>query len=299
MHIAMANWMRAESIETTIARLVRYGYDAIELSGEPNIYDTKKVGTLLKDNGLTCWGILSLMHEGRDLISADEVVRANTIQYLKDCVTMAKELGGCEVTVVPSLVGKVTPMDTPEQEWAWAVEGLKEVYDYSTKEGIVLAIEPINRFETHFINRHDQALLLAEAVGPLCGVCLDCFHLAMEESDPYQAILNTGDRLLDLHATENNRMACGLGTYDWVRLLITLRAIGYDGALTVEYVAPLDRTPANPYKNAMAPAETNLTSEQLGFIKNHASGVLSEEFYTWLAEESIKTLRDAMKKVGV
>jgi D-psicose/D-tagatose/L-ribulose 3-epimerase len=299
MHVAMANWMRAESIETTIGRLVRYGYDSIEISGEPKIFHTKRVGSLLKENGLKCWGVVSLMHEGRDLINADETIRAKTIQYLKDCVIMAKELEGCEVTVVPSQVGKVTPMDTSEQEWTWAIEGLKEVYAYSEKAGIVLAIEPINRFETHFVNRHDQALLLAEAVGPHCGVCLDCFHLNIEEIDPYQAILNTGDRLFDFHATENTRMACGLGSYDWVRLLTTLRAIDYDGALTVEYVAPLDRTPANRYENAIAPAEAEMTLEQLDFIKDHASGVLSEEFYSWLAEESIKTLRQAMAKVGV
>jgi sugar phosphate isomerase/epimerase len=299
MQIAMANWMRAESIETTIGRLARYGYDSIEISGEPEITDTKKVDKLLKENNLKCWGVLSLMHKGRDLINADETIRARTVQYLKDCVTMAKELNGQEVTIVPSQVGKITPMDTPEQEWAWAIEGLQEVYAHSEREGIVLAIEPINRFETYFINRHDQALLLAETVGPRCGVCLDCFHLAMEESDPYQAILNTGDRLFDFHATENNRMACGLGNYDWIRLLTTLRAVNYNGALTVEYVAPLDRTPANPYKNAVAPAEADLTPEQLGFIKDHASGVLSEEFYSWLAEESIKTLRQAMVKVGV
>ena len=76
-------------------------------------------------------------------------------------------------------------------------------------------------------------------------------------------------------------------------------AINYDGALTVEYVAPVDRTPANPYQNATAAAESDLTPEQLGFIEIHASGVLSQEFYTWLAEESIKTLRHAMAKVGV
>ena len=299
MHIAMANWMRAEPIETTVTRLVRYGYDAIELSGEPQIFDTKKVDKLLKDNSLKCWGVLTLMHEGRDLISADEATRANTIQYLKDCVAMAKELEGREVTIVPSQVGKVIPTSSPEQEWAWAVEGLKEVYAHSEQAGILLAIEPINRFETYFINRHDQALLLAEAVGPLCGVCLDCFHLNIEEADPYQAILNTGHKLFDFHTTENNRLACGLGSYDWLRLLTTLKTIDYDGALTVEYVAPLDRTPANPYQNATAAAESDLTPEQLGFIENHASGVLSQEFYTWLAEESIKTLRQAMEEIGV
>jgi sugar phosphate isomerase/epimerase len=299
MQIAMANWMRAESIETTVARLVRYGYDAIELSGEPRTYDTGIVGKLLRDNGLKCSGVLTLMHNGRDLISADEWVRVNTVQYLKDCVAMAKELEAREVTIVPSQVGKVIPTCSPEREWAWAVEGLKEVYAYSEQQGILLAIEPINRFETYFINRHDQALMLAEAVGPNCGVCLDCFHLSIEEVDPYRAILNTGSKLFDFHATENNRMACGLGCYDWERLMTIFKSIDYQDALTVEYVAPLDRTPANPYPNATAAAESDITPEQLDFIENHASGVLSQEFYTWLAEKSIKTLRQAMQKVGV
>jgi sugar phosphate isomerase/epimerase len=293
----MHNWMRAEPIETTMRRLARYGYDSIEISGEPEKYDTKEVRQLLKENGLKCWGSVSLMFEGRDLIHASEQVRANSVKYLKDCITMVKELDGHEMTIVPSQVGKVNAMDTPEQEWAWAVEGLKEVYAHSEKAGILIALEPLNRFETNFLNRHDQALLLAKAVGPNCGICLDAFHINIEEADPYQAILNAGNKLVDFHVADNNRMACGQGSWDWGRLLVTLKAAGYDGALTVEFVAPLDRTPANPYKNAVASAEAELTPEQLKFIEDHGSGVLSDEFYSWLVEETAKTLRHALKKV--
>ncbi|MCB0225226.1 MAG: sugar phosphate isomerase/epimerase, partial [Anaerolineae bacterium] len=193
---------------------------------------------------------------------------------------------------------KVAAMASPEEEWAWAVEGLKEVYDHSEKAGIVLGLEPLNRFETNFLNRHDQALLLAEAVGPNCGICLDAFHINIEEANLYQAILNSHERLVAFHVADNNRMACGQGDYDWVRLLTTLKAAGYDSALTVEFVAPLDRTPANPYKNATADAESELTPEQLKFIEDHGSGVLSDEFYSWLVEVSANTLRDAIKKVN-
>ena len=94
-------------------------------------------------------------------------------------------------------------------------------------------------------------------------------------------------------------MACGQGDYDWTRLVTTLVAAGYNDALTVEFVAPLDRTPANPYKNATADAEAELTPEQLKFIEDHASGVLSDEFYSWLVEVSANTLRDALNNVGV
>ena len=290
MHLSMHNWMRAEPIDVTIRRLARYGYKSIELSGEPEIFDTKELRKLLAENGIACWGAVSLMFEGRDLIHADEAVRATSINYLNDCITMAKELDGYEMTIVPSQVGKVAAMDTPEQEWAWAVESLKEVYAHAQKEGIRMALEPLNRFETNFLNRADQALLLAEQVGPDCGVCIDTFHLNIEEANMIEAIKSSKERLVDFHVADNNRMACGMGALDWPLIVSTLKEIGYDGAVTVEFVAPLDRTPANPYQNAVAAAEQELTPEQLQFIQDHGSGVLSEEFYSWLVEETAKTL---------
>jgi sugar phosphate isomerase/epimerase len=270
--------------------LARYGYKSIELSGEPEVFDTKELRKLLADNGIACWGAVSLMFEGRDLIHADEAVRATSIKYLNDCITMAKELDGYEMTIVPSQVGKVAAMDTPEQELAWAVECLKEVYAHAQKEGIRMALEPLNRFETNFLNRADQAMLLAEEVGPDCGVCIDTFHLNIEEANMIEAIKSTKERLVDFHVADNNRMACGMGALDWPLIISTLKEIGYDGAVTVEFVAPLDRTPANPYRNAVAAAEQELTPEQLQFIQDHGSGVLSEEFYSWLVEETAKTL---------
>lgn len=295
MHLSMHNWMRAEPIEVTIRRLAKYGYGSIEIGGEPDKYDTAEVRQLLKDNGLRCWGSISLMFTGLDLIQADEAGRANTVKYLKDCVTMVKELEGEVMSIVPSEVGKVRPQADKDTEWNWAVEGLREVYAHAVKEGIRIAVEPLNRFETNFISRHDQALALANAVAPDCGVCLDAFHMNIEEADFYQALRNTGSRLYDFHVADNNRMACGMGALDWAAIVGTLKEIGYDGALTVEFVAPVDRTPANPYLNATAAAEKELTEEQLKFIQDHGSDVLSEEFYSWLVEETAKTLLPLIK----
>lgn len=292
MHLSMHNWMRAEPIEVTIRRLAKYGYKSIEISGEPELFDTREVSALLKENGLKCWGSVSLMFEGRDLVSHEANVRETSVEYIKDCITMVKELEGHEMTIVPGQVGRVTsPAEvTGDMEWAWAIECLKEIYAHGEKEGVLLALEPLNRFETNFLNRADQAMLLAEAVGPNCGVCIDTFHLNIEETDMFEAIKSTKERLVDFHVADNNRMACGMGALDWPRIVQTLKGIGYDGAITVEFVAPLDRTPANPYKNAMADAEAELTPEQLKFIEDHGSGVLSEEFYSWLVEETAKTL---------
>ena len=271
MHLSMHNWMRAEPIEVTVRRLARYGYRSIELSGEPEIYDTKEVRKLLAHYGLACWGVVSLMFEGRDLIDADDSVRASSIEYLNGCITMVKELDGYEMTIVPSTVGKVAAMDTPEQEWGVGGRrtegGLRPRTEGRGAHGAGAA----HRFETNFLNRADQAMLLAEEVGPDCGVCIDTFHLNIEEANLIEAIRSTKERLVDFHVADNNRMACGMGALDWPLIVNTLKEIGYDGALTVEFVAPLDRTPANPYKDAVAAAEQELTPEQLQFIQDHAA----------------------------
>src|SRR5690606_466069 len=151
-------------------------------------------------------------------------------------------------------------------------------------------IEPLNRFETYFLNRGAQALALAEATGPECGVCLDAFHINIEESDPYAAIRQVGKRLTTFHVADNNRMPAGHGTWDWPKLIATLREVGYDGALTAEFVAPIDRTPANPYPHAIETEPVNISPEQLKFIREHGSSLLSERFYDWLVEENAKTL---------
>ena len=282
MHLSMHNWMRAEPIEVTIARLAKYGYKSIEISGEPEKYDTKEVRGLLNQYGLSCWGSVTLMFPGLCFPAADEATRSRTVKYVKDCITMVKELDGQEMTIVPGTVGKVNPDSTPEKEWDWAVEGLKEVYDHAQKAGVRMALEPLNRFETYFVSRADQALALAEAVGPDCGVCLDTFHLNVEEADMLASIRRAGPRLVDFHVADNNRLACGMGALNWTAIVRTLKDVGYDGALTVEFVAPIDRTPANPFPEAIEQHPVNISAEQLKFIEDHGSSLLSESFYDYL-----------------
>ena len=74
-----------------------------------------------------------------------------------------------------------------------------------------MGLEPLNRFETYFLNRCEQALALADAVGGDCGVCLDAFHMNIEEADLLGAIRAAGDKLVDFHVADNNRMPPGHG----------------------------------------------------------------------------------------
>ena len=287
--LAAHNWMRPEPLEITLARLSRLGYEGIDIMGEPAKYEPKETRALLKKFKINCWGAVTIMIKSRDLVQQDKYLRLGSIEYTKDCITLIKELGGEILTLVPSEVGKITPMADPETEWKWAVESLKPICDHARKQKVRIALEPLNRFETNFLNRHDQALCLADACGPDIGVCLDAFHINIEEKDPYQAIKNVGKRLFDFHIADNNRCAPGDGKWDWKKLLKTLKDADYKGYLTTEFVIPFDRTPLAKKGEA---AGTTATAEELKFIRDHGSDLMSDADYSVHFERCIKHIRE-------
>ena len=283
--------MRAEPLEVTLERISRIGYDYIEIQGAPEMYDVDEVRSLLDKYGIGCYGSVTLMLEQRNLIAKNPAQRAMSVQYVKDIIKMVSALGGSMVSVVPGTVGKIVPDGRPEEEWQWAIEGLRECYDYGASHDVRLGIEPINRFETYFINRGAQALALAEEVGPNCGVCLDIFHMNLEEADYYETIRQCGHRLVNFHVADNNRFAPGMGHLDWPKIIEVLKSTGYDEVLSVEFAAPMDRTPANPHPGSVDTDPVGLSQEQKKFLEDHGSSAVTEEFYTLLTQRSFDTLR--------
>jgi D-psicose/D-tagatose/L-ribulose 3-epimerase len=244
--LAMHNWIHPEPIEASLERLARCGYDGIEISAEPDFYDAGEIARLLERYGLDCWGGVTRMLGGRDLVHSSREVRRAGVEYVKDSLRFVGELGGTVLTVTPSTVGKVEPMGSPEAEWSWCAEALRECQERASGLGVRMAIEPLNRFETHFVNRVDQALALAVEVGGDCGICLDLFHANIEEACWRDAIALAGTRIVDVHVADNNRRPPGEGSFDWLDVLRELAAAGYDGYLTLEFVSPVDRTPLAP-----------------------------------------------------
>ncbi|MEQ7007079.1 sugar phosphate isomerase/epimerase [Actinopolymorpha sp. B17G11] len=298
MHLSTHTWMRPEPLEVTLRRIGRFGYGSVELSGEPHRYDIADTRRQLADTGISCWGVVTIMQEPRNLAASEEKQRARTVDYFRSLVDLAAALDGQVVTVVPATVGKIVPDATPEEEWRWVVEGLREVYADCERHGIRLALEPLNRFETYFLNRVDQALALAAEVGPECGVALDTFHMNIEEADFLDAIRSAAGRIWDVHVADNNRFAPGMGSLDWTAIVSTLQEVRYTGALTVEFVAPVDRTPVSPYPNQVDKNQPNVSAEELAYIRDHGSSLLTEEFYTSLVQRSAETLRPLYERTN-
>ncbi|KAM0247862.1 hypothetical protein ACHAP5_003874 [Fusarium lateritium] len=297
MHLSSHTWMRPEPLEKTLERLVRLGYTSIELAGEPDQFPIEGTRQLLQKYNIKCWGTVTIQHGKRNLLAADPQQRRDTIDYMKQVVNMSAGLGGQIVTVVPGNVGTIIPSSTPENEWTWAVEGLREVAAFAQTNGIRVALEPLNRFETYFLNRTNQALALANEVGYNVGIAFDPFHLALEEKDLLAAIKACHSQIVDFHVSDNNRLAAGDGSFDWHSIMEALAEAGYDGGLAVEFMPSIDRTPVGAFgKKQLETGEVDVTPDQLQFIVDHGSGLLSDDYYTELLRRSAETMAPYVKR---
>jgi D-psicose/D-tagatose/L-ribulose 3-epimerase len=296
MKICMHTWMRPEPLATTIERLGRHGYDGIEIAAEPAVTDVAEVRDLLERHNLTCAGCLAMLMGGRDLFHEDSYVRQGTVRYVQDTIRLTNALGGRYLTIPPT-VGKVTPMGSARDEWQWYVESLRECLPVAAESDVRLVIEPLNRFESYLINRADQALALAEAVGAQCAVCLDIFHMNIEEADWAAAIRETAPRLGHFHVADNNRLPPGQGHVDWMRLLRELQTAGYDGWLAVEFMPALDLTPVSQRADIGDASEADVSQAMAQWLRDHGSGVLPERLYDEWVKQSIDFLRERIAEL--
>lgn len=115
------------------------------------------------------------------------------------------------------------------------VEFYAEMLDLVAGTDARVLLEPINRYESGYLNRVSDNLRIIEAVDhPNAGLLPDLFHMSIEESDPVQALRDAGDRIVHVHLGDNNRLLPGDGHLDWPGIIDALRDVGYTGSLNLE-----------------------------------------------------------------
>jgi len=219
------------------------GFDGVEIALEKE-GDIDYQATLdkLKKNDLECCSICGLFGPDRDIRGPNEEYIRNGIDYIKMCLDACSELE-CKVFAGPaySSVGRAN-MESEEdrkKQWKTAVESFKEVTDYAKEKGVYIAIEPLNRFETDFINIAEDAIRMVEDVGSdMLKIHLDTFHMNIEEKSSNQAILDSADLLYLLHASENDRGTPGSGQVRWDEIAQALKDISYDRYIVIESFTP-------------------------------------------------------------
>ena len=197
---------------------------------------------MVRDHGLVVLGLTpaaELPTETRDLASPDPARRAQAVDYCKSCVNMAAELNAAYAGVLPTPSGRFFGLGSYDDEWQWAVEGVREVGEYARSMSVLIGVEVLNRYEAFLLNTAAQGLRFVEEVDcESVKLILDVFHMHLEEVNLHSALRQAKDVLATLHLADTNRQGLGRGHLDLLALIRTLREIGYDGSICLEFNAP-------------------------------------------------------------
>ena len=254
------------------------GFDWFEVPLElTDTIDYVQAASILRDNGLGV-SVCAAMGEDRDLIHEDKAIRDNGMAYLKHCIDAVKTLGGAHLSgPLYSSVGRVWQMTADERarDTDLLVKQLSELAAYAGDMGAVLGVEPLNRFETSFINTAAQAIELVDRVDhPSFQMALDTFHMNVEEKSLGDAIRAAGPRLRHFHVGENDRGTVGSGHVAWAEVAAALRDIHYGGVVVMETFSSKVESIATAAAiwRPLAEDQDRLAAEGLAFLRKLFGG---------------------------
>lgn len=210
------------------------GFDGVELPlFGPDGYPAAKIGKALAEHGLgaTICSVVPI-----SLADSDAGRRRQAVDHVKKTLAVSAEIGAKMIAgPIHSPVGYLPGRRRTAEEWNWLLDSYQQITPVLDEYGLEIGIEPLNRFETYFLNTAADGVKLCEAIGhPRVGLLIDTFHSNIEEKDVAEAYRIAGRHLKHVHTCENDRGTPGSGHVEWDDVFRALRDVKYDGWLTIE-----------------------------------------------------------------
>ena len=224
------------------AQFKKWGFDSVEIAIEdPAHIDPAHVKRELDRHGLVCGSVCACLGPERDLRGTPEQ-QDTGLGYLMALINQMVVLD-CPSLIGPvySAVGRADALPSHEyrRQWKTAVKNLKLLCEFAEIQSRQVCLEPLNRFETDFINTCDQGLKMINDVNsPALKLLLDTFHMNIEEKHQGDAIRRAGRHLGHLHACGSDRGTPGNDHIDWRGIRTALRDIRYKGDVVIESFTP-------------------------------------------------------------
>lgn len=230
-------------LRSNFANLHWMGYEGVELAvREPAMVDPETIANLVDEFELTipaigtgqAWG-----EEGLSFTDPEPGIRRLAIERVKSHVPLAARFKA--VIIIGLIRGILKPGVSHLQAMAWLVEALQECCQAAAQQGVRLALEPINRYETSLVNSVSEGLHLIQSVDARnFGLLLDTFHMNIEEPSLDASMRACGSRIFHFHVADSNRWYPGAGHLDFSSIIQTLADIGYKGFISGEFMAKPD-----------------------------------------------------------
>jgi len=233
MHASLwgAGWTR-EVAELAIPEAANHGLEVIEIPLlEPDRVDVAHSRALLAKHNIAPTASLGLPAEVGAPLNADRAT-----PFLLRALEVAHALGcNCLSGVTYSTLGYRSGSPPTEAEYMTIVRALKPVAKRAGELGMMLGVEPCNRYETHMLNTAKQSVALLERIGePACMVHLDTYHTNIEEKGFDAALTDARGLCRYVHLSESDRGVPGSGNIDWTNVFRALKARNFSGDLVCE-----------------------------------------------------------------
>ncbi|MBI1925402.1 sugar phosphate isomerase/epimerase [Candidatus Poribacteria bacterium] len=236
MKLGVRGTIPGASLREKAEALQRTGFDGIELGPEYLNQPAEEILRQLSSTGIAVTAIVGSIK----LLHPDSQERQTAIPLDRERFAMAKALGASAVIEVP-VFGEPRFNDLPAgmsaRDYAkqLLISSLKALAPDIERTGVTLLIEPLNRYETRFINRLEQGAEIGAAVGsPGVKLLADFFHMQIEERVIADALRKYQKYVGYIHLADSNRLEPGAGHTDFRAGFDALKSVGYDGWLTIE-----------------------------------------------------------------
>ncbi len=215
------------------------GFEGVEVWGKGLTARVPELAEASAQIGLA----ISAVNHGRQgrLLDPDRDERERALAAFRQSVVDGVDLGATGVILVPHYAEATLPDLTPyksvvQLEYEMLHNHLRTLSDYVYAIGIDLYIEPINRYETHFLNTLADAIKVRRKIKdhPHVKLNADVFHMAMEEQNSLQALRDYAADIGYMHLSDSNRRLPGQGMIDFAALGAVLKDTGYKGWLALE-----------------------------------------------------------------
>lgn len=254
-----------------IDNIKKWGFDGIEFP----MFDTNgspwaKLKQQMDGLGMKST-VVSVLPAETSLVSDDAGKRQKALDHLRASIDACTKLGA-EVLAGPIFhpVGQLAGRGPTADERKRLVECLKTLAPVAEAAKVKISVEPLNRFETYVLNSQADAKAVSDAVNsPWVGHMYDTFHANIEEKGIEAAIKTGGNRINHVHVSANDRATPGEDHVDYATTFKALKAIGYDGWLTIEAFGEWlpELAGATCIWRKMAPSEEHIAKEGAKFTR--------------------------------
>ncbi len=230
-----------EDFEKSIKKVAKLGFDGAELAvRNPKDLKVEDVINIIKENNLEVPAIgtgQAYGEEGLSFSEPNEIVRKMAVDRIKDQIIFASHFNA--QVIIGLIRGKIEESVSKTEAEKWTINCLRKCTKFAKEYNVRLTLEPVNRYESNFINTLNEGVEFIKRVGASnLGLLADTFHMNIEEVSIYDSIIQAKDYISHVHFADSNRWAPGCGHLDFKEIIKTLKKINYQGYVSAE-ILPL------------------------------------------------------------